>query len=49
MALSRAAFKYGVIQMAPHLGTKTLKEIADARQEDQVRMLPMPATQALLT
>jgi len=41
VALSRAAFKYGVIQMAPHLGTKTLKEIADARQEDQVQFLQL--------
>uniref|UniRef100_A0A061S3A4 Mitochondrial cytochrome n=1 Tax=Tetraselmis sp. GSL018 TaxID=582737 RepID=A0A061S3A4_9CHLO len=41
VALARAAHKFGIIQMAPHLGTKTLREIAEARQGDQVQFLQL--------
>mmetsp|Transcript_13066 Transcript_13066/g.36760 ORF Transcript_13066/g.36760 Transcript_13066/m.36760 type:complete len:511 (+) Transcript_13066:286-1818(+) len=41
VALARAAHKFGIIQMAPHLGTKPLDDIAAARQGDQVQFLQL--------
>ena len=38
-ALSRAAFKTGVVQMAPHLGSKPLSEIAGVRGKGQTHFL----------
>eukprot|EP00958_Prasinococcus_capsulatus_P015662 scaffold1675_cov361-Prasinococcus_capsulatus_cf.AAC.3 len=40
-ALSRAAVSSGIIQMAPHLGSKPLSEIAAARAEGQTHFLQL--------